>query len=145
MEVVNAKKCTFANVTITYENIAIGPFYDNATPVWTRNPCEPQIIEGYFKGYEYGGEAGAWKRALITAVIFDDVGTPIGKATDVVDIPTGYWCHPKPGSLLFQIHIPKWAYLGIGTVYVNAFTDYPSLCGIPYCPEIEATFPITTQ
>ena len=51
----------------------------------------------------------------------------------------------KEEIFIAGLQIPKWAYVGIGTVYTNAFADLPQICGTPYCPEISTTFMITKQ
>jgi len=101
VDVVNAKKCTFANVTITYENIAIGPFYDSAPPIIVQEACGP-----VFKGYNYIGQSSTVQSVYCTAVIYDDLGVPIGIAAEAVDVSTsGVWCTKKPGSHRFSIEI----------------------------------------
>jgi hypothetical protein len=46
-------------------------------------------------------------------------------------------------SVVAGIYIPDWADSGNGTVYASALTELPSRGGIPYCPEVSATFQIT--
>jgi len=38
--------------------------------------------------------------------------------------------------------IPKWAYVGVATAYLNAYTEIPMECGLPYCPETFHVFAI---
>jgi len=144
VEVTNAKKCTNANVTFTYKNIAIGEFYDSAVPIYEQEACG--LV---FKGFEYiqiGEDPHDAKKVLFTAVIYDDLGVPIGSATIELWVDTGEYCHPASGSQTLTIHIPKWAYLGPNAmVYVNAYTDVPSECGLPYCPEKSLQFTISKQ
>jgi len=69
---------------------------------------------------------------FLTVVLYDDCGVPIGLDT-VADLTV-------PGEVLYwdpelTIHIPKWAFLGTGTIYVNVFTAPPQECGLPMCPE----------
>ncbi|MEM2522840.1 MAG: hypothetical protein QXW82_06805 [Candidatus Bathyarchaeia archaeon] len=40
------------------------------------------------------------------------------------------------------MNLPKWAFVGKGTVYANALTALPSQGGTAYCPEASATFGI---
>jgi len=69
---------------------------------------------------------------------------------DECDVPIGHvvlqdWLI-SPGTteiFIIGLQIPKWAYVGIGTVYANAYTDLPQFYGTPYCPEISTTFTIT--
>ena len=78
--------------------------------------------------------------ALLMIVACDTCGVPIGIADSanweiIVDandgLQTGY-----------TITIPPWAFVGLGTIYVNLFTNYPWIGGVPYCPERTATFTI---
>lgn len=71
---------------------------------------------------------------FVAVVIYDDCGVPIGFAT----LPD--WTVFANDGLTTEmtIHIPKWAYLGTGTIYANVFTGPPQLGGVPMCPEAEA-------
>jgi hypothetical protein len=143
VEVTNAKKCTNATITVEYKNIAVGPFYENATAIYVQEACGP-VFKGYYFDTTQQPPA-EWKRVYFTVVLYDDLGVPIGQDTLWLDVPTGEYCHPYYGNFTMNIHIPKWAFLGEGTAYVNAYTDICSLCGMPYCPEIETSFPIEKQ
>jgi hypothetical protein len=71
------------------------------------------------------------RNATITAVIYDELGVPVGTAVmALTGIPgeTSVW-------QIASISIPSWAYVGYGEVYVNAFTKLPWECGVCYCPE----------
>lgn len=69
---------------------------------------------------------------------------------DECDVPNGHvvlhdWLI-SPGTteiFIVGLQIPEWAYVGIGTVYANAYTAVPQFCGMPYCPEISTAFTIT--
>jgi len=139
----NAKKCTNATVTFCYKNIAIGPFYDEAIPIFNET-CSGPIFQG-FEYIQRGEDPHDAKLVYFTAVIYDDLGVPIGSYADWLWVPNGVWCHPYVDCTEYLIHIPKWAFVGEGTVYVNAYTGICSECGLPYCPEISTTFPISRQ
>lgn len=140
----NAKKCTYADVTFYYKNIAIGPFYDLAVPWYITGACGVREFQG-FNYTQIGQNPHDAKHVYFTVVIYDDLAVPIGSATIDLWVPTGVWCHPFWNSTTLAIKIPKWAFLGEGTVYVNAYTFWCSQCGNPYGPEISVTFPITKQ
>jgi hypothetical protein len=71
------------------------------------------------------------KTVFVTVVIYDDCGVPIG-----IDTLAGWTVFADDGlTPEFTIHIPKWAYLGTGTIYVNVYTAAPQACGVPVCPE----------
>lgn len=71
----------------------------------------------------------------ITIVIYDNCGVPIGIVVIVMMVPPG----TSVIVVIIGIHVPKWAFIGLSTVYVNAYTKMPQLCGVPYCPEVPAT------
>jgi hypothetical protein len=78
------------------------------------------------------------KHALLTVVIYDDLGVPVGFMTFTYNTT-------MPEEVFnFQIYIPKWAYKGAGTAYGNIYTAMPTTCGVPYCPEYSITFGITS-
>ena len=79
------------------------------------------------------------KIATFTLVVYDECDVPIGH------VVLHDWLI-SPGTteiFMADLQIPKWAYVGIGTAYANAYTDLPQTCGTPYCPEISTTFTIT--
>ena len=91
----------------------------------------------YFKVYAEN-IAFREKNVTVTVLILDDLSVPIGLVTlnDLV-LP--------PGAIILDctsinITIPIWAFVGVGTVYVNAFTDSLEEGGVAYCPEITTTF-----
>jgi hypothetical protein len=55
------------------------------------------------------------------------------------------WLIPPETTSIFIIGLPtpKWAFLGVGTAYANAYTELPQHNGTPYCPETSTTFMIT--
>lgn len=79
------------------------------------------------------------KIATFTIVAYDEQSVPIGH------VVLHSWVIPSGTSQFFiiDLQIPKWAYVGVATVYANAYTNLPQLCGVPYCPEVSTTF-ITT-
>jgi PKD repeat protein len=77
------------------------------------------------------------KNVTVTVAVMDDLNVPIGLVTlnDLV-FPPGIT------TLLVDLEIPIWAFAGVGSVHVNAFTDSLEEDGVAYCPEITATFTI---
>lgn len=75
------------------------------------------------------------KVASFTIVVYDDLGVPIA-----------YWkvfsytVHPGEKDIIMYCYlfIPKWAFIGIGTIYANAFKN-----GAPYCPEASTIVTLT--
>ena len=79
------------------------------------------------------------KEATITIVVYDECGVPIGHVT------LQNWLIPPGTTQIFiiDLQIPKWAYVGVAAIYVNAYTDLPTQEGTPTCPEKSTTFLIT--
>ncbi|MCK5592948.1 hypothetical protein KAI31_02500, partial [Candidatus Bathyarchaeota archaeon] len=78
------------------------------------------------------------KLATFTIVVYDESDTPIAY------VVSESWSI-SPGlaeTFIIGMQIPEWVYIGVGTVYANAFTDLPRLHGTPYCLEISTTFRI---
>lgn len=77
----------------------------------------------------------ATKDVILTIVACDECGVPIGLVAGEFTVM------PEDGIAAgYTITIPSWAFVGTGYIYVNVFTDYPSLGGVPYCPEKSAVF-----
>jgi hypothetical protein len=83
---------------------------------------------------------------LLTATVYDELGFFIGSAftfTTVSNDPVSYDIdgNPIPHDYLWEfcISIPSNAVIGKCTVFGNAFTTWPWLGGVPYCPEVTNT------
>lgn len=84
------------------------------------------------------------KHYALVITVYDDCEVPIGKIVLDDYAEAGVYCSPA----YIHVHIlpevgipiPDWAYVGIGNVYVSAFTAMPMDCGVPYCSEGSATF-----
>jgi len=83
---------------------------------------------------------------VIEITLYDDLNVPFGSIRlEVESIGWGNytWCVFKEYNITFCVDIPKWAFVGIGTAYVNAFhydITNPYHMGSPYCPEIATEF-----
>jgi len=79
------------------------------------------------------------KTATLTIVVYDECGVPIGLVTlqDWVIRPG------KTEIFIIDLQIPKWAYIGVATIYANAYTNMPQDDGTPTCPEESTNFIIT--
>jgi hypothetical protein len=70
------------------------------------------------------------KDIFLTIVLYDECGVPINQfGTPLVVDSLGM---PSPQ---YTLTIPKWAFVGTGTLYVNVFDAPPYLMGTPMCPE----------
>lgn len=77
--------------------------------------------------------------ATVTITLYDEANVPIAAIIfRQNNLATGT---NTPTAM--QLTIPGWAFVGVGTVYVNALTALPSEGGVPYCPEKTAVFTIT--
>ena len=76
--------------------------------------------------------------ALVTVNAFDVGNVSIGVASRKELIASG------TSSYILNVEIPTWAEPGYpATVKANAYTDWPELGGVAYCPEVSATFEIS--
>jgi len=81
------------------------------------------------------------KEVTLIFVAYDDCDVPIGQTVMNFTIDPGVFCTPRIETFdLTAIHLPQWTYVGVGKVYVSAFTTLPQQCGVAYCPEISTTF-----
>jgi hypothetical protein len=72
---------------------------------------------------------------VLTITACDECGVPIGLAYALFTVD------PEDGISAGQtITIPPWAYVGMGTIYVNLLTNWPQYSGVPYCPEETTPF-----
>jgi len=79
------------------------------------------------------------KKATLTIVIYDECGVPIGQVT----LQNWVIGPGRTEIFIIDLQIPNWAYVGVTTVYSNAYTDLPTQGGTPTCPEKSTTFLIT--
>jgi len=79
-----------------------------------------------------------WENVAVSVNVYDGNIVSLGAPTLVTIIGPGTYT----GFFIADIYIPDWANLGVGTVYVSAFTGLPRDYGVPYCPEKSNTFNI---
>jgi hypothetical protein len=81
---------------------------------------------------------------LLTIIVYDALNVPIGSASMWITVGDEdlKYCSQLCYEYSFSVPLPKWAFVGVGTAYVNALTDWPFACGRAYCPEESATFSI---
>jgi hypothetical protein len=82
------------------------------------------------------------KEVTFIFVVYDDCDVPIGQVIYNTTVAGGEYCSPNEDMILINelLHLPQWTYVGLGKVYVNAFTRLPQDCGVPYCPEVSYEF-----
>jgi hypothetical protein len=76
---------------------------------------------------------------LNTITIYDDLTVPVGYAAVWVPIPALSAVNVGPISIV----LPKWTFVGQGTVKADELTTFPSSLGIAWGPEQVATFGIS--
>jgi hypothetical protein len=84
------------------------------------------------------------RNVTFTLLLQDELIVPVGKLT-IVDYTVGG--APLLGEKFYEemmvcLEIPKWAYIGMATAHVNAYTTFPILGGWAYCPEVTTEVPI---
>lgn len=79
----------------------------------------------------------SFRETLLTINIYDSNRTTIGVASIQGPLTPGV------SRFILCLPIPASANLGTATVHANAYTDWPHKGGVPYCPEVSATFQIT--
>jgi len=77
------------------------------------------------------------QNTLITINLYDN--TSITLSVESIQGPT--W--PGTSTIIFGLSIPATATIGTAIVYANCYTNWPSLGGLPHCPEMPATIEIT--
>jgi len=78
------------------------------------------------------------KIATFTIVAYDEQGVPVGQA-----VLCGWAVSPGASQIfIIGLQLPKWACIGVGSVYANAYTNLPETGGVPYCPETSTVFMI---
>lgn len=81
------------------------------------------------------------KITTFTANVYDEQHVPIGHF-----VFHGWMIPPNTSKILIIcLQIPKWAYLGIATMYANAYTNLPVAGGVSYCPEVFVMFMIVSS
>lgn len=75
---------------------------------------------------------------LVTVNVYDSSDTTLGVVSFKGKVLPGV------STFILGLPIPSTTALGYSTVYANAFTDWPYYGGVPYCPEISATFEIVS-
>jgi hypothetical protein len=78
----------------------------------------------------------------ITVTVYDELGFFIGSANLNTTVGWGEYDHfgeMKTYTWEVPIPMPTNAVVGKATVYANAFTKFPWIGGVPYCPEVTNT------
>jgi len=76
------------------------------------------------------------KNTTLTVGAQDETGQLIGVADIWLEVPPGTYEY----NLVFNIKIPRWAFVGTASAQVCAFTTWPREGGVPYFPGTSTTF-----
>jgi hypothetical protein len=90
---------------------------------------------------EYGSHAQQEYPVIFYVVLKDELNVPVGMDTVTTTVGGTVFCQYKNGTINLRIHIPKWAYAGVGHVYVTAYNMLPSSGGTAWCPTYGLTGP----
>jgi hypothetical protein len=157
----------YQSVDIACKKVVDEEWFEVAWPIWLTKVMVQPIVYKYPTCTQYANVTFVYENHALTAlpayftvVLYDHEMVPIGMA--IVDrrqdkVPGSVWCSPYVENESVSIHIPKWAFIGkpylvpgdsywpYPAVFVNAYTDRCSDCGLPYCPEAVAYFEIKAQ
>jgi len=89
----------------------------------------------YFK-VSVNNTSDGLESVLVTVNVYDASNATLG----VVSFKGGIM--PGVSVFILGLPLPSGTSTGTATVYANALTDWPYFGGIPYCPEISATFEV---
>lgn len=107
-------------------------------------PCDQsgypatEFVKGtmsYFK-VSVNNTSDGLETVLVTVNVYDASNATLG----VVSFNGGIM--PGVSVFILGLPLPSTTSTGTSTVYANAFTDWPYYGGLPYCPEMSATFEI---
>lgn len=82
----------------------------------------------------FGSHSQMPRWVLVTASVHDELGYPIGTAATWIEVGGTVFCQLKNYTCILPIHVIKWAAAGVATIYVNAYSNWPSLGGSPWAP-----------
>jgi len=123
-----------ADVTI---NDTMAYHYDYKVHIWkvTTDKYEYNHDECVTVTFEYGSHAQQYYSTLFFVRIVDELGVTVGTAIVQTQVGGTVFCQYKNGTATVTICLPKWAYAGIGRVYVDAFSAEPAEGGVALGPE----------
>jgi len=108
-------------------------------PKFQYNHCEKVEIT-----IEFRSKAQQEYPVLFGIVIQDELQTHFGWAQINATVRGAKFCTWKEYRVSTSIHIPKWAFAGIATIYVSAFDKDPREGGAAWCPTFGLGWPPNT-
>jgi len=124
--------CTVVNDTMTFK-------YDYYVNIWsaTADKEEYKHCEDITITIEYGTYWMQTKNVTFVITGVDVTGVPFGMATQEVTIGGAEYCSYANNTVTLHIHVPKFARVGMATIYVTVFDKLPQAGG-------SALFPVVT-
>jgi hypothetical protein len=81
------------------------------------------------------------KNVTLTINLYDEANTIIGVADYQILVEPGY----EELSIVFNVLIPYWSFVGAATARADALTQWPWSGGKPYCPDVLAHFTVLKE
>lgn len=83
---------------------------------------------------EFRSKAQQKYPVLFAAILQDELETPVSADYYSLDVSGAQFCHWKTYAITVTVHVEKWAFAGIGHIYVSAFDKDPTEGGAPWLP-----------
>jgi hypothetical protein len=129
--------CIVVNDTLRFHFDYMVEIFKVTTDKYEYNHCDLVSVT-----IEYGSHAQQTYPALFVVVIKDELNVPIGYIYVSTIVGGTVFCQYKNGTTTVSIHIPKFAFAGIASVYVTAYNMWPSWGGSAWCPTYGDGWPI---
>jgi hypothetical protein len=85
----------------------------------------------------FGSHSQMPRWVLLTVSVHDELNYPIGTAAVWIQVSGTVFCQLKNYTSTLPIHVVKWTAAGVATIYVNAYSDFPSIGGSPWAPTFD--------
>jgi hypothetical protein len=82
----------------------------------------------------FGSHSRMPRWVLLTVSIHDELNYAIGTAAVWIQVGGTVFCQLKNYTETLPIHVVKWTAAGVATIYVNAYSDWPTWGGSPWAP-----------
>jgi hypothetical protein len=116
------------------------------TDKWTYAHCEEVTVT-----IEFRTKAQQYYPVLFAIVLQDELETHVDAAYDNRTIGGAPFCHwreytvKNQGAIIKKVHVYKWAFAGVGHIYVSAFDKDPTEGGAPWCPTYGLGWPLGSE
>jgi len=121
------------------------------TKVTTDEDCYPHCND-VIVSIEFRSKAQQKYPVLFAVVLQDELETHVSAAYYSLNVSGAEFCHWNTYTITVKLHVEKWAFAGIGHIYVSAFdcdpTDISPITGqhgAPWCPTYGLGWPLDEQ